>query len=90
MGLSRINTDWSKSNWPKSSILEQGDALMLALFSLEQHSALEAIQARLRPSERFMAFLDDIYGGSNRLAWRYVPSSTGARGDGVGDSHGSA
>ena len=35
---------------------EQGDALMPALFSLGQHSALEAIQARLRPSERLMAF----------------------------------
>ena len=44
---------------------EQGDALMPALFSLEQHSALEAIQARLRPSERLMAFLDDIYGKSD-------------------------
>ena len=44
---------------------EQGDALMPALFSLGQHSALEAIQARLRPSERLMAFLDDIYGTSD-------------------------
>ena len=40
---------------------EQGDALMPALFSLGQHGALEAIQARLRPSERLMAFLDDIW-----------------------------
>ena len=40
---------------------EQGDALMPALFSLRQHGALEAIQARLRPSERLMAFLDDIW-----------------------------
>ena len=30
-----------------------------------QHSALEAIQARLRPDERLMAFLDDIYAKSN-------------------------
>ena len=43
----------------------EGDALMPALFSLGQHSALEAIQARLRPSERLMAFLDDIYGKSD-------------------------
>ena len=43
---------------------EQGDALMPALFSLGQHSALEAIQARLRPGERLMAFLDDIYAKS--------------------------
>ena len=115
---------------------EQGDALMPALFSLGQHSVLEVIQGRLRPSERLMAFLDDIFGksdpdrsvavftaiqeellrvgirvheiwcgphrspsvdrssagvgpGSNRLAWRCVPSST-ARGDGIGDSHGTA
>ena len=34
---------------------------MQALFSLKQHGALEAIQARLRPSERLVAFLDDIY-----------------------------
>ena len=33
---------------------EQGDALMSALFSLVQHSALEAIQARLRFSERLI------------------------------------
>ena len=44
---------------------EQGDALMPALFSLGQHSALEAIQARLRLDERLMAFLDDIYAKSN-------------------------
>ena len=31
---------------------EHGDALMPALFSLGQHGALEAIKARLRPSER--------------------------------------
>ena len=40
---------------------EQGDALMPALFSLGQHRSLEAIQARLRPSERLFAFLDDVY-----------------------------
>ena len=44
---------------------EQGDALMPALFSLGQHRALEAIQARLCPSEQLMAFLDDIYGKSD-------------------------
>ena len=32
-----------------------------ALFFLGQDGALEAIQARLRPSERLMAFLDDIW-----------------------------
>ena len=40
---------------------DQRDALTPALFSLGQHGALEAIQARLRPSERLMAFLDDIW-----------------------------
>ena len=34
---------------------------MPALFSLGQHRSLEAIQVRLRPSERLFAFLDDIY-----------------------------
>ena len=43
---------------------EQG-AVMPALFSLGQHSVLEAIQARLRLDERLMAFLDDIYAKSN-------------------------
>ena len=40
---------------------EQGDALMPALFSLGQHSALNAVAEELRPSERLLAFLDDIY-----------------------------
>ena len=44
---------------------EQGDALMPAMFSLGQHSALEAIQARLRLDESLMAFMDDIYAKSN-------------------------
>ena len=38
---------------------------MPALFSLGQQSALEAIPARLRPSERLMAFSDDIHGKSD-------------------------
>ena len=52
--------------WKEGSMIlqgeggEQGDALMPALFSLVQHGALEAIQARLRPSEWLMSFLDDI------------------------------
>ena len=50
---------------PQGKRGELGDALMPALFSLGQHSALEAIQARLRPSERLVAFLDDIYGKSD-------------------------
>ena len=40
---------------------EQGDALMPLLCSLGQHSALEAIQRQLLPSERLLAYLDDIY-----------------------------
>ena len=45
---------------------EQGDALMPALFSLGQHDALVAIQGRLAPDERLMAFLDDIYAVGER------------------------
>ena len=40
---------------------EQGDALKPLLYSLGQHSALEAIQNSLFPSERLLSFLDDIY-----------------------------
>ena len=40
---------------------EQGDALMPLLFSLGQHGALQAAQEQLRPQERLMAFLDDVY-----------------------------
>ena len=39
---------------------EQGDALMPVLFSLGLHVALCAVNRRLFPSERFLAFLDDI------------------------------
>ena len=45
---------------------EQGDALMLALFALGHHDALVAIQNRLEPGERLMAFLDDIYAVDER------------------------
>ena len=40
---------------------EQGDALMPALFSLDLHAALCAVNRRLLPNERLLAFLDDIY-----------------------------
>ena len=40
---------------------EQGDALMPLLLSLGQHSALEAVRARLTNGERLFAFLDDVY-----------------------------
>ena len=40
---------------------EQGDPLMPLLFSVGQHAALEAIQRRLFPTEKLLAFLDDIY-----------------------------
>ena len=45
---------------------EQGDTLMPALFSLDRHDALEAIQGRLAQNERLMAFLDDIYAMGDR------------------------
>ena len=40
---------------------EQGDALMPALFSLGQHTALEAVQSQLFEGETFCVFLDDLY-----------------------------
>ena len=40
---------------------EQGDPLMPALFALGLHQALVAVQAGLLPSERLLAFLDDIF-----------------------------
>ena len=40
---------------------EQGDPLMPLLFFVVQHAALEAIQRRLFPTEKLLAFLDDIY-----------------------------
>ena len=40
---------------------EQGDPLMPALFALGQHRALIAIQESLRPTEKLMAFHDDVY-----------------------------
>ena len=40
---------------------EQGDPLMPLLFSLGQHSALLAINAKLKEGESLFAFLDDLY-----------------------------
>ena len=40
---------------------EQGGALMPLLYSLAQHSALEAIQRQFCPPERLLACHDDIY-----------------------------
>ena len=40
---------------------KQGDPLMPALFALGQHQALVAVQETLQPSERLLAFLDDVY-----------------------------
>ena len=40
---------------------EQGDPLMPLLFSLGQHAALAAANARLEGGERLFAYLDDIY-----------------------------
>ena len=39
----------------------RGDPLMPALFALGQHQALVAVQETLQPSERLLAFLDDVY-----------------------------
>ena len=40
---------------------EQGDPLMPMLFSLGQHNALRAVQARLQEGELIFAYLDDVY-----------------------------
>ena len=40
---------------------EQGDPLMPLLFSLGQHSPLEAVNSRLQEDDRLMALLDDLY-----------------------------
>ena len=40
---------------------EQGDALMPLLFSLGQHSGLEATHRRLRVNEKLFAYLDDVH-----------------------------
>ena len=40
---------------------EQGDPLMPALFALGQHEALVAVSERLLPTERLLAFHDDLY-----------------------------
>ena len=40
---------------------EQGDPLMLALYALGQHKALVAVSERLLPTERLLAFHDDLY-----------------------------
>ena len=40
---------------------EQGDALMPLLFAVGQHRALEAVRGRLLPTEKLLAFLDDVY-----------------------------
>ena len=77
---------------------EQGDPLMPLLFSLEQHRALVAVQARLREGERLFALLDDVYvivpqtepGMSTRFCrrncggTRRFKSSTGRRRCGIG------
>ena len=40
---------------------EQGDPLMPFLFSLGQHSVLDAVISRLQEGERVFAFLDDLH-----------------------------
>ena len=51
---------------------EQGDALMRALFSLEQHNSLEAIQARLRPSVELRMCLPPSKNNSRPWASRFT------------------
>ena len=41
--------------------VNKGDPLMPLLFSLGQHASLEALQRRMRPTERLLAYHDDIY-----------------------------
>ena len=57
---------WEDGEGVEHSILqgeggEQGDPLMPLLFSLGQHSALEATQEELTVDECLFAYLDDIY-----------------------------
>ncbi len=40
---------------------DQGDALMPALFCLAMQPALAATQGRLHPSDKVVAYLDDVY-----------------------------
>ena len=40
---------------------EQGDPFMPLLFSLGQHSALNAVTSRLEEGERLFAYLDDLH-----------------------------
>ena len=40
---------------------EQGDPLMLALYALGQHAALQRTNARLQQGELLLAYLDDLY-----------------------------
>ena len=44
---------------------EQGDALMPLLFSLGQHSGLEATHRQLRGNEKLFAYLDDVQAKQN-------------------------
>ena len=48
---------------------EHGDALMPLLFSLGQHTALQAVQAQLLPGERVFAYLDDVYVNTTPARW---------------------
>ena len=69
---------------------EQGDALMPLLFSLGQHRVLQAAQEQLRPQERLMVFLDDLYMVSQpeRVGSVYPRWDQGAWGKDQGVEHG--
>ena len=45
----------------KGEVGEQGDPLIVLLFSLGQHRALVAVQTQLKEGERLFIFFDDIY-----------------------------
>ena len=47
----------------------QGDLFMPMLFALGQHTALEAIQARMRVGDHVFAYLDNIYTGPESTVW---------------------
>ena len=56
---------------------EQGDPLMPLLFALGQHGALQAVQDSLGPTERLLAFQDDVHGEPERIAHSFAtPTQT--------------
>ena len=57
---------WDDDEWVTHELVqgeggEQGDLLMPALYALGQHRALVAVSDQLLPTERLLAFLDDLF-----------------------------